>query len=65
MPTHGRLGTDDREDLQDRRKSSTELDKEPAIVVPEPDSAVHLTPQNAQLMTERRVLCFKPALRLE
>ena len=25
----------------------------------------HLTPQNDQLMSERRVLCFKPALRLE
>jgi hypothetical protein len=26
---------------------------------------VHLTPQNDQLMSERRVLGFKPALRLE
>jgi hypothetical protein len=32
------------------------LDKEPAIVVCEPDPALHLTPQNDQLMSERRVL---------
>ena len=36
MPTHERLGTDDREDLQDRRKPSIQLDKEPAIVVRKP-----------------------------
>jgi len=65
MPTHERLGTDDREDLQDRRKPSIQLDKEPAIVVREPDPALHLTPQNDQLMSEGHVLCFKPALRLE
>ena len=33
MPTHQRLGTDDREDLQDRREPSVQLDKKPAIVV--------------------------------
>ena len=65
MPTHERLGTDDGEDLQDRRKLSIQLDKEPAIVVREPDPAAHLTPQNDQLMSEYHVLCFKPALRLE
>ena len=31
----------------------------------EPDPARHLTPQNDQLMSERRILCLKPALRLE
>ena len=65
MPTHERLGTDDREDLQDRRKPSIQLDKEPAIAVREPDLALHLTPQNDQLMSECHVLCLKPALRLE
>ena len=39
MPTHERLGTDDREDLQDRRKPSIQLDKEPAIVVRKPGPA--------------------------
>ena len=33
MPTHERLGTDNREDLLDRRKPAVRLDKEPAIVV--------------------------------
>jgi hypothetical protein len=41
------------------------LDKEPAIVVCEPDPALQFTPQNDQLMSERRVLGFKPTLRLE
>jgi hypothetical protein len=40
-------------------------DKEQAIAVREPNAAVHLTPQNDQLMSERRVLSLKPALRLE
>jgi len=40
-------------------------DKEPTVVVGEPNAAMHLTPQNDQLMSERRVLGFKPALRLE
>jgi hypothetical protein len=57
--------TDDRDDLQDRRKPSIQLDKEHAIAVREPDSAAHLTPQNDQLMSECRILCLKPALRLE
>jgi hypothetical protein len=65
MPPHERLRLDDREDLQNRRKPAIQLDKEPAIVVCEPDPALHLTPQNDQLMSERRVLGFKPALRLE
>jgi hypothetical protein len=41
------------------------LDKEPTIVVCEPDLALHITPQNDQLMSENRILCLKPALRLE
>jgi hypothetical protein len=65
MPTDQRVWTDDRDDLQDRRKPSIQLDKEHAIAVREPDSAAHLTPQNDQLMSECRILCLKPALRLE
>src|SRR5665648_1100611 len=65
MPTHERLGTDDREDRQDRRKPSIELDQEPAIVVRKPGAATHLTPQYDQLMSECRILRLKPALRLE
>jgi hypothetical protein len=41
------------------------LTKEPAIAVREPDPPLHLAPQDDQLMSERRILCFKPALRLE
>ncbi|MGC1956706.1 MAG: hypothetical protein WA683_03490, partial [Pseudolabrys sp.] len=65
MPTDQRVWTDDRDDLQDRRKPSIQLDKEHAIAVREPDSAAHLTPQNDQLMSECRILCLKPALPLE
>lgn len=65
MPPHDGLRLDDREDLQDRRKPSIKLDKEPAVVVREPGPAVHFTPQDDQLMSERRILCLKPALRLE
>ena len=65
MPTHELLGTDDREGPQGRRKSSVQLDEEPAIIVGEPDPTLHLTAQNDQLMPECRILCFKPALRLE
>ena len=42
MPTHQRLGTDDREDLQDRWKPAIHLDKESAIVDREPSSTAHL-----------------------
>jgi len=56
---------DDRDDLQNRREPSIQLDKEPAIAVREPDPTLHLAPQNDQLMSERRILCFKPTLRRE
>ena len=65
MPTHDRLGTDNRENVQDRREPSIQLDQEPAIVVRQPDPAPYLAPQNDQLMSENRILCLKSALRLE
>ncbi|MCA6113166.1 hypothetical protein [Bradyrhizobium cenepequi] len=65
MPPHERLGPDDREDLQDRWKPAIELNEEPAIIAREPDATMQLTPQDNQLMSERRILCFKSALRLE
>ena len=40
-------------------------DQEPAVAVRQPDPALHLTPQNNQLTAKRRILSFKPALRLE
>ena len=42
MPPHERLGLNDRDDLQDRRKPSIQLDQEPAIVVREPDPTLTL-----------------------
>jgi len=65
MPTQERLGTDDRENLQDRRKPSIQLDEEAAVVVGEPDPAAQFTPQNDQLMSKYRILRFKPNLRPE
>src|SRR5664280_873583 len=44
MPTHERLRLDDREDRQNRRKPAIQLDKKPAVVVRQPDSAPHLAP---------------------
>src|ERR1700730_11704294 len=65
MPTHQRLGSDDCENLQDRRKPAIQLDKEPAIIVCEPDATMQPTLQDNQLMPKHRVLGFKPQLRLE
>jgi hypothetical protein len=42
-----------------------QLDKEPAIIVPEPDATMQPTLQDNQLMSKRRVLSFRPQLRLE
>ncbi len=36
-----------------RRKPTIQLDEEQAVVVGEPDAAVHHTPQHDQLMSER------------
>ena len=65
MPPHERLRLNNCDDLQNRREPSIQLDKKPAVVVPQPDPALNLTPQYYQLMSERRILCLKPALRLE
>ncbi|MGA7579934.1 MAG: hypothetical protein WBW59_01340, partial [Pseudolabrys sp.] len=60
-----RLGADDCNNLKDRREPAIKLDKEPAIAVCESNTATQLAPQNNQLMSKRRVLSFKPQLRLE
>src|SRR6202011_3102848 len=65
MPTHECLGPDDCENLQDKRKPAIQLDKEPAIIVREPDATRQPTPHDIQLMSKHRVLSFKPQLRLE
>jgi hypothetical protein len=38
---------------------------EPAYAIRELDATAHPPPQHDQLMSERRVLCLKSALRLE
>jgi hypothetical protein len=65
VPTHECLGPDDCENLQDKRKPAIQLDKEPAIIVREPDATRQPTPHDIQLMSKHRVLSFKPHLRLE
>jgi hypothetical protein len=37
----------------------------PAYAIRELDATAHLTPLHDQLMSERRILCLKSALRLE
>jgi hypothetical protein len=65
MPTNERLGTENREDLQDRWKPAVQLDKAPSIMVRQPDATMQPTPQDGQLMSKHRVLGFRPQLRLE
>src|SRR6202045_4044552 len=65
MPPHERLGPDHCENLQDCWKPAIQLDKEPAIMVREPDATMQPTPQDNQLLSKHRVLSFKPQLRLE
>jgi hypothetical protein len=65
MPSHQRLGTNDRDDLQDRREPSVEPNKEPAISVGQLRPASHLASQNDQLLPKHCILRLKPALRLK
>src|ERR1700687_5215012 len=65
VPTHERLGPDACENLQGLWKATIQLDKEPAIMVREPDATMQPTLQDNQLMSKHRVLSFKPQLRLE
>jgi hypothetical protein len=65
VPTHERLGPDYCENLQDRRKPTIQLDKEPAIMIREPDAIMQPTPQDNQLMPKHRVISLKSQLRLE
>ena len=65
MPTDKGLRSDDRDGLQDRWKPSIQMDQEQAIPVREVDTTTRFPLQHDQLMSERRVLCLKSALRLE
>src|SRR6202171_4352015 len=65
MPMYQRIGSNNHESRKDRRKPAIELNEEPAVVVSETSRALQLAPQDHQLMSEHRVLSFKPHLRLE
>jgi hypothetical protein len=60
VPTHERHGPDDCENLQDCWKPAIKLDKEPAIMVREPNATSRLATQDNQLMSKHHVLGFKP-----
>src|SRR4029077_11107936 len=64
MPAHQGLGTDDRDGLEDRRKPAIQLDEEQAIAVRELDPTANLALQHGQLLPQRSILRFKPAVRL-
>ena len=53
MPTHERLRSDDRDDIQNRWKPSIQLDEEEAISVCEVNATTHLPPQYDHLTSER------------
>ena len=65
MPAHQGLGADDCENLQDRREPAIDLDEEPAIAVRKLGPPPYPASQDNKLMPKRRILRFKPALRLE
>ena len=65
MRAYQRLGTDDRHDLEDRWEPTIELDEEQAIAAAKLDAALQLTSQHDELLPQRRILGFKPALRRE
>ena len=47
VPVDERLGTDDGQNLKDRRKPALKHDQQPAILVREPDTALEPAPQNS------------------
>ena len=54
-----------RDDLEERRKPTIQLDEEQAIAVRELDPTAHLALQHNQLLSQRGILRFKSALGLE
>ena len=65
MPTHQGLRSDDSDGPEHRWKPSIQQDQEQAISVRELGTTAHPPLHHNQLMTERRVLGLKSALRLE
>src|SRR6516164_2565116 len=52
MPAHDGLGPDDRDDLEDRRKPTIELDQEQAIAVRKVEATAHLSLQYNKLTSK-------------
>jgi len=46
--------------MERNRLVTIQLEKEPAIIVREPDATMQPTPQDNQLMSKHRVLSFEP-----
>jgi hypothetical protein len=65
MPMHERLGTNDREHLQDRWTPSIERPKNQRSLFVSQTRPCPLRRRTLSWMSERRIFCFKPALRLE
>jgi hypothetical protein len=51
VPTHERLGPHDRKNPEDCWKPTIQLDKEPSVMVRQPDATMQPTPQYDQLMS--------------
>src|SRR5262245_55908219 len=62
MPAEQRLGPDDRDGVQCRRKPAMELDEEQTITVGQRYAAAYLAPQYNHLPPERGILGRKLAL---
>jgi hypothetical protein len=61
MPAQQRLGLDDRDGVQNRRKPAIELDEEQAITVGQLDAAAYLAQYN-HLLPKRGILGRELAL---
>jgi hypothetical protein len=58
MPAHQRLGPDDCDGIEDRRKPSIQQDEEETIAVRKLNATADLAPPRDQLMSERSILRF-------
>src|SRR6266545_4583112 len=65
MPAHQRPELDNCDGFEDRRKPWIQQDEEQAIAVRELDATADLASQRDQLVSERGILRFKSARRLE
>jgi hypothetical protein len=59
------IGASDCENLKDRWEPAIEMDEEPAIATRKLGPSPQFAAQDDQLMSKRRILRLKPALRLE